>query len=108
SMPGVTIEPLTTDAEGRLILCDALTYAEKFYDPAVCIDMATLTGACVVALGSQASGLFANKAGLARALLAAGEQVGDRAWELPMWPEYDAQLKSEFADVANIATIGGR
>lgn len=108
SMAGITIEVLNTDAEGRLILCDALTYAEQNYSPAVCIDMATLTGACVVALGSHAHGLFANQSGLARALLAAGEQIGDRAWELPLWPEYEPQLKSEFADVANIATIGGR
>jgi len=108
SMAGITIEVLNTDAEGRLILCDALTYAEKTYDPAVCIDMATLTGACVVALGSQASGLFANQSGLARSLLTAGEQIGDRAWELPLWPEYEPQIKSEFADVANIATVGAR
>ncbi|HSW15427.1 MAG TPA: leucyl aminopeptidase [Solimonas sp.] len=108
SMAGITIEVLNTDAEGRLILCDALSYAEKFYDPSLCVDMATLTGACVVALGSHASGLFANNSALGRALLTAGEQVGDRAWELPMWPEYDENIKSEFADVANIATRGGR
>jgi leucyl aminopeptidase len=108
SMAGITIEVLNTDAEGRLILCDALTYAEKFYEPSLCVDMATLTGACVVALGSQASGLFANNSALGRALLAAGEQIGDRAWELPLWPEYDENIKSEFADVANIATRGGR
>ncbi|MGH8541985.1 MAG: leucyl aminopeptidase [Stenotrophobium sp.] len=106
SMSGITIEVLNTDAEGRLILCDALSYAEKFYEPVQTIDMATLTGACVVALGSHASGLFANQSGLARALLNAGEQIGDRAWELPLWPEYDDQLKSDFADVANIATSG--
>jgi len=108
SMAGITIEVLNTDAEGRLILCDALTYAERIYEPALCVDMATLTGACVVALGAHASGLFANNAALARALLTAGEQVGDRAWELPMWAEYDENIKSEFADVANIATRGGR
>jgi leucyl aminopeptidase len=108
SMAGITIEVLNTDAEGRLILCDALTYAEQTYEPAVCIDMATLTGACVVALGSHASGLFCNHPALGRALLAAGEQIGDRAWELPMWPEYDEQIRSEFADVANIATKGAR
>lgn len=108
SMAGITIEVLNTDAEGRLILCDALTYAEKFYEPALCIDMATLTGACVVALGSHASGLFANQSGLGRALLNAGEQIGDRAWELPLWPEYDEQIKSDCADVANIATVAGR
>ncbi|HEX4872179.1 MAG TPA: leucyl aminopeptidase [Nevskiaceae bacterium] len=106
SMAGITIEILNTDAEGRLILCDALTYAEKFYDPAVCIDMATLTGACVMALGQFPSGLFSNAPGLARDLLAAGEQIGDRAWELPLWPEYEENIKSEFADIANIATKG--
>ena len=108
SMAGITIEVLNTDAEGRLILCDALTYVEQNYDPAICIDMATLTGACVVALGSHATGLFSNQSGLARALLAAGEHIGDRAWELPLWPEYEPQIKSEFADVANIATVGAR
>jgi len=108
SMAGLTIEILNTDAEGRLILCDALTYAEREFEPAICIDLATLTGACVVALGSHASGLFSNTPSLGRALLNAGEQIGDRAWELPLWPEYEPQLRSEFADVANIATIGGR
>ncbi|MDR3414912.1 MAG: leucyl aminopeptidase [Nevskia sp.] len=108
SMAGHTIEILNTDAEGRLILCDALTYAEQTYNPAVCIDMATLTGACVVALGAHASGLFANQSSLARALLTAGEQSGDRAWELPLWSEYEPQIKSEFADFANIATVGSR
>lgn len=108
SMAGITIEVLNTDAEGRLILCDALTYVEKNYQPTVCIDMATLTGACVVALGSHASGLFTNTPALGRALLTAGEQIGDRAWELPLWPEYEPQIKSEFADIANIATVGGR
>ena len=108
SMAGLTIEVLNTDAEGRLILCDALTYVERNYEPAFCIDMATLTGACVVALGAHASGLFTNTPSLGRALSNAGEQVGDRAWELPLWPEYETQLKSEFADVANIATIGAR
>ncbi|WP_028006339.1 leucyl aminopeptidase [Solimonas flava] len=108
SMAGITIEVLNTDAEGRLILCDALSYVEKEYEPVTCIDMATLTGACVVALGSVASGLFSNTPALGRALLNAGEQVGDRAWELPLWPEYDENIKSEFADVANIATRGAR
>lgn len=104
SMKGLTIEILNTDAEGRLILCDALTYVEKF-KPAVVIDIATLTGACMVALGQQASGLFSNDDELADAILAAGETVGDRAWRLPVWDEYQQQLKSNFADVAN---IGGR
>ncbi|MGQ0698644.1 MAG: leucyl aminopeptidase [Panacagrimonas sp.] len=108
SMAGITIEVLNTDAEGRLILADALTYTERTYDPAVCIDMATLTGACVVALGGYPSGLFANNSGLARALTQAGEQIGDRVWELPLWPDYDEHIKSECADIANIATKGGR
>ncbi len=104
SMSGQTIEILNTDAEGRLILCDALTYSKKF-DPAVVIDIATLTGACVVALGSQASGLLGNDQALVDALLAAGQASGDRAWQMPLWPEYDEQLKSPFADMAN---IGGK
>ncbi len=108
SMAGITIEVLNTDAEGRLILCDALTYTERTYDPAVCIDMATLTGAIVVALGGGPSGLFSNNAALARAIIQAGEYTGDRVWELPMWPEHDDLIKSEFADIANIATRGGR
>ena len=104
SMSGQTIEILNTDAEGRLILCDALTYAERF-QPDVVVDIATLTGACVIALGAHASGLFSNNRGLADGLLAAGEYAGDRAWEMPVWDEYDEQLKSNFADMAN---IGGR
>lgn len=101
SMKGLTIEILNTDAEGRLLLCDALTYVEKF-KPAVVIDVATLTGACMVALGQQASGLFSNDDELADALLAAGDEAGDRAWRLPVWEEYQPQLKSNFADMANI------
>ncbi len=104
SMSGQTIEILNTDAEGRLILCDALTYSEK-YDPEVVIDIATLTGACVVALGKHASGLLSNHSPLAHDLLNAGRSSGDRAWELPLWEEYQEQLKSPFADMAN---IGGR
>ena len=104
SMSGKTIEILNTDAEGRLILCDALTYAERF-DPDVVIDIATLTGACVIALGSHASGLLSNNDSLADELLAAGEQSGDRAWRLPLWDDYQKQLDSNFADVAN---VGGR
>ncbi|MBI2384152.1 MAG: leucyl aminopeptidase [Gammaproteobacteria bacterium] len=102
SMAGITIEVLNTDAEGRLILADALTYVEKTYDPALVIDVATLTGACVIALGGFPSGLFSNHAPLARALLEAGEQVGDRAWQMPLWEDYQSMLKSEFADVANV------
>lgn len=104
SMSGQTIEVLNTDAEGRLILCDALTYAERF-DPAAVIDIATLTGACVIALGHHATGLFANHDGLAKALLDAGEKANDKAWQLPLWDEYQSQLDSNFADIAN---IGGR
>lgn len=104
SMSGQTIEILNTDAEGRLILCDALTYAERF-EPDTVIDVATLTGACVVALGSVATGLFANKDGLARDLLDAGEEANDRAWHMPLWDDYQELLRSPFADMAN---IGGR
>ncbi len=104
SMSGQSIEILNTDAEGRLILCDALTYAERF-EPDTVIDVATLTGACVVALGDVASGLFANKDGLARDLLDAGDEAHDRAWHMPLWDDYQEQLKSPFADMAN---IGGR
>jgi leucyl aminopeptidase len=104
SMSGQTIEILNTDAEGRLILCDALTYAERF-DPDTVIDVATLTGACVVALGSVASGLFANKDALAHDLLDAGNEAHDRAWHMPLWDDYQELLKSPFADMGN---IGGR
>lgn len=104
SMSGQTIEILNTDAEGRLILCDALTYAERF-KPAVIVDVATLTGACIVALGSHASGLFANDDALADELFEAGEQCQDKTWRMPIWSEYQQQLKSNFADIAN---IGGR
>jgi leucyl aminopeptidase len=104
SMSGKTIEVLNTDAEGRLILCDALTYAQRF-EPQALIDVATLTGACVVALGKQAHGLMSKHDDLSNELLAAGEHVYDRAWRLPLWDEYQAQLDSGFADVAN---IGGK
>ena len=104
SLSGQTIEILNTDAEGRLILCDALTYAER-YQPDIVIDIATLTGACVIALGHVASGLLSNDDALAKELLQAAEQAADRAWRLPLWDEYQEQLKSNFADMAN---IGGR
>jgi len=104
SMSGQTIEVLNTDAEGRLILCDALTYCEQF-EPSVIVDLATLTGACVIALGKHAHGLFSNHNPLAHDLLNAGKTIGDRAWEMPLWEEYQEQLKSNFADMAN---IGGR
>ena len=106
SMSGQTIEILNTDAEGRLILCDALTYAKRF-KPDVIIDIATLTGACVVALGDPASGLFSNDEQLAKGLLEAGERSGDRAWRLPLWKQYQKQLNSPFADIANIGGRGG-
>jgi leucyl aminopeptidase len=104
SMSGQTIEILNTDAEGRLVLCDALTFAERF-DPACVIDIATLTGACVIALGTQTSGLFANDETLGAELLESGTEAGDRAWRLPLWEEYQSQLKSNFADMSN---LGGR
>ena len=104
TMSGQTVEILNTDAEGRLILCDALTYAERFSPEAV-VDIATLTGACVIALGHVASGLFANDQKLADDILAAGDDAWDRAWQLPLWEDYQEQLRSNFADMAN---IGGR
>ena len=106
SMSGQTIENLNTDAEGRLVLCDALTYAERFKPRAV-IDIATLTGACVVALGGVRSGLFASDDALASALLAAGESALDPCWRLPLDDEYGEGLKSNFADVANVAGRAG-
>ena len=104
TMSGQTVEVLNTDAEGRLVLCDALTYVERF-DPDVVIDVATLTGACVIALGHHISGLLSNHNPLAHELIGASEQAGDRAWRLPMADEYQEQLDSNFADMAN---IGGR
>lgn len=104
SMSGLTIEVLNTDAEGRLILCDALTYVERF-EPSAVVDIATLTGACVIALGHHASGLFSNNDALANELLQAGETALDRAWHMPMWDDYQPLLDSNFADMAN---IGGR
>jgi leucyl aminopeptidase len=104
SMSGQTVEILNTDAEGRLILCDALTYTERFKPDAV-VDIATLTGACVVALGSVASGLFSNQDSLADELLEAGVKAHDRAWHMPIWDDYQPQLKTNFADMQN---IGGR
>lgn len=104
SLSGQTIEILNTDAEGRLILCDALTYAER-YQPDTVVDIATLTGACVIALGKHASGLLSNNNPLANELLNAGRTSGDQAWQLPLWEEYQEQLDSNFADMAN---IGGR
>jgi len=102
SMSGQTIEILNTDAEGRLILCDALTYAKRFKPHSV-IDIATLTGACVIALGAVRTGLFSPRDELADALMAAGERAGDLCWRLPLDDEYAEGLKSNFADVANVA-----
>ncbi len=104
TLSGQTVEVLNTDAEGRLVLCDALTYVERF-DPELVIDIATLTGACVIALGHQMTGLMSNHNPLAHELLTASEQAGDRAWRLPLGEEYDEQLDSHFADMAN---SGGR
>ncbi len=110
SMSGLTIEVLNTDAEGRLVLCDALTYSERF-NPAVVVDIATLTGACVIALGHHNSGLFSRSDDahdkLANELLAAGKETSDTAWRMPIEEAYGEQLKSNFADLANIGTPGG-
>jgi len=105
SLSGITIEVLNTDAEGRLILCDALTYTAQTFKPKAMIDAATLTGACVIALGKHASGLMSKHDDLAAELLSAGEATLDRAWRLPLWDDYQVQLDSGFADVAN---IGGK
>jgi leucyl aminopeptidase len=102
TMSGQTVEILNTDAEGRLVLCDALTYVQR-YKPATVIDIATLTGACVIALGHHLSGLMSNDETLAREVLRAGVEAEDRAWHLPIGEDYDEQLKSNFADFANIA-----
>ena len=102
SMSGQTIEILNTDAEGRLVLCDALTYAER-YKPKAVIDIATLTGACVIALGAVRSGLFTADDALAQALMAAGDQSDDLCWRMPLDEDYAEGLKSKFADMANVA-----
>jgi leucyl aminopeptidase len=104
SMSGQTIEVLNTDAEGRLILCDALTYAERL-KPAAVVDIATLTGACVIALGHHHSGLFSTDDALAGQLLASGQASLDTCWRMPLDEEYDEALKSNFADMGN---VGGR
>jgi leucyl aminopeptidase len=104
TLSGQTVEILNTDAEGRLILCDAITYAERF-KPEVVINIATLTGACVIALGHIATGLFANDQKLADEIRVAGEESWDRVWQMPLWEDYQEQLRSNFADFAN---IGGR
>jgi len=104
SMSGQTIEILNTDAEGRLVLCDALTYAER-YKPSAVVDIATLTGACVIALGAHRSGLFSSDDALAQALQRAGDASEDLCWRMPLDDAYAEGLKSRFADVAN---VGGR
>jgi leucyl aminopeptidase len=104
TMSGQTVEILNTDAEGRLVLCDAITYSRR-YKPAAVIDVATLTGACVIALGNHVSGLMSNSEALAQELESAGLRADDRAWRLPIGEEYVDQLKSNFADIAN---VGGR
>jgi len=104
SMSGKTIEVLNTDAEGRLVLCDALTYIGK-YKPDVVVDIATLTGAVIVALGNHTTGLMSNDDELADELYSAGMKTSDRCWRLPLWDEYQKQLSSNFADIPN---IGGR
>lgn len=104
TMSGQTVEVLNTDAEGRLVLCDALTYVER-YDPELVVDIATLTGACIIALGHHASGLMSAHNPLAHELINASEQSSDRAWRLPLWDEYQEQLESPFADMTN---LGGR
>ncbi len=104
TMSGQTVEVLNTDAEGRLVLCDALTYVERF-DPELVIDVATLTGACIIALGKHATGLMSNHNPLAHELINASEQASDRAWRLPLWDEYQEQIESPFADMSN---LGGR
>ena len=102
---GKTVEILNTDAEGRLVLCDAITYSAR-YKPKAVIDVATLTGACIVALGNHATAVYANDDALGDALIEAGEYSGDRGWRMPLWDEYQPSLKSQFADMANIGTGG--
>jgi leucyl aminopeptidase len=104
TMSGQTVEILNTDAEGRLVLCDALTYAER-YAPKSVIDVATLTGACVIALGAHAAAIYTNDEALSDKVRRAGDYIHDRGWPMPMWDDYQGQLKSNFADMAN---IGGR
>lgn len=105
TLSGQTVEILNTDAEGRLVLCDALTYAGRNYNPESLVDIATLTGACIIALGHHATGILSNDEELAGALLDAGDFAADRGWPLPLWDEFQEQLDTNFADIAN---IGGR
>ena len=103
-MSGQTVEIMNTDAEGRLVLCDTLTYAARFKPQSV-VDVATLTGAAIVALGSHASALYSNDESLGAALASAGQDIWDRAWSMPLWDEYNQQLSSAVADMTN---VGGR
>ncbi|MDR2125096.1 MAG: leucyl aminopeptidase [Desulfovibrio sp.] len=107
ALNGNTVEIQNTDAEGRLALCDALAYAQKSYTPALLIDLATLTGACVIALGDYGSGLFTEDDSLRAAILTAAEQAGDLVWPMPLWDDYDKNLKSEIADMSNIGPREG-
>jgi leucyl aminopeptidase len=107
TLSGQTVEILNTDAEGRLILCDALTYALREFEPRCVIDVATLTGACVVALGHVYTGLFSNDESLVQALTAAGERSLDWVWRMPVQEEYGESLRSNFADFANAGTRDG-
>ena len=102
TLSGQTVEILNTDAEGRLVLCDALTWVQQKYKPRSIVDIATLTGACVMALGAHAQAVYANDAELAEALIEAGDDTGDRGWPMPLWDDYQEQLDSPFADMANI------
>jgi leucyl aminopeptidase len=106
TMSGKTIEVLNTDAEGRVVLADALHYAQRTYNPDVVIDLATLTGACVVALGPEAAGIMGNDEGLIKSLIESGEETYERLWQLPMWPEYAEYIKSDFADMKNVVSNG--
>ena len=107
TLSGKTVEILNTDAEGRLILCDALAYAQQQWTPAALVDMATLTGACVIALGDHGAGLFTDDATLRQAILDAADRAGDLVWPMPLWDDYDPNLKSDVADVANIGPREG-
>lgn len=106
TMSGITVDIGNTDAEGRLILADALTYAKREYDPDVIIDLATLTGACIVALGMKVAGMFSNDDALAEELFKAGQAAGEKVWRLPLWDEYAEQIKSDVADVSNTGSKG--
>ena len=107
TLSGKTVEIMNTDAEGRLVICDALTYAQQEWTPAVLLDIATLTGACVIALGDYGAGLFTDDKALRRALMDAAEATGDLVWPLPLWNDYDANLKSDVADMGNIGPREG-